>query len=114
MSTDKKRWSELSPVTRAVIVKLAVLDVGLKCWALADLVNRPPDQVEVSKAAWAIALTISSSAGVFPGTYLASARKSDRRNVDRSGRPGQWFALLGVGVRVDETSGHRVRLGVLG
>lgn len=45
MLKEKKRWSELSPVTRAVIVKLAVLDVGLKCWALADLVNRPQGQV---------------------------------------------------------------------
>lgn len=75
--SKEKRWSELSPVTRVVIVKLAVLDVALKCWALADLVNRPQSQVKGSKAAWAIGLTISSSAGVLPATYLAWARKSD-------------------------------------
>ena len=75
--SKEKRWSELSPVMRAVIVKLVVLDVGLKCWALADLVSRPQNQVKGSKTAWAIALTISSSAAVLPATYLTWARKSD-------------------------------------
>ena len=77
MSKERKRWSELSPVTRAVMVKLAVLDIGLRGWALADLLNRPQDQVKGSKTAWAIALTIVSSAGVLPATYLAWARKPD-------------------------------------
>ena len=75
--SKEKRWTELSPLTRAAIVQLAVLDVGLKCWALADLVNRPQNQVKGSKTAWAIALTISSSAGVLPTMYLAWARKAD-------------------------------------
>nr|NLI50093.1 hypothetical protein [Propionibacterium sp.] len=73
----KKRWNELSPVARIAIVKLAVLDVGLKCWALADLVNRPQSQVKGSKTAWAIALTLVNSAGVLPATYLAWARSPD-------------------------------------
>lgn len=77
MSKRKKRWSELSPVTRAGIVTGAVLDVGLKCWALADLVNRPQGQVKGSKTAWAIALTIVNSVGVLPSTYLVWARKPD-------------------------------------
>ncbi len=75
MLKEKKRWSELSPVTRAVIVKLAVLDIGLKAWALADLVNRPQRQVKGSKAGWAVALTLVGSAGVVPATYLAWARR---------------------------------------
>lgn len=75
--SNGKRWTELSPVMRAAIVKLAVLDVALKCWAIADLVNRPQDQVKGSKTAWAVALTLSSSAGVLPASYLALARKSD-------------------------------------
>ena len=90
--SNGKRWTELSPVMRAAIVKLAVLDVALKCWAIADLVNRPQNQVKGSKTsssraispcakgsktAWAVALTLSSSAGVLPASYLALARKSD-------------------------------------
>lgn len=77
MPKEKKRWSELSPVTRAVIVKLGVLDVGLKCWALADLVKRPQGQVKGSKAAWAIGITLLGSVGVLPAIYLAWARQRD-------------------------------------
>jgi Family of unknown function (DUF5652) len=76
-SKVKKRWSELSPGKRAAIVTLAVLDVGMKGWALADLVHRPQDQVKGSKTAWAIALTVVNSAGVLPATYLAYARRPD-------------------------------------
>ena len=75
MSKRKKRWSELSPVTRAGIVTGAVLDVGLKCWALADLVNRPQGQVKGSKTAWTLALAFVNSVGVLPAAYLLGARR---------------------------------------
>ena len=71
-----KNWSELSPVVRLAIVKVALLDVGLKCWALADLVNRPQDQVKGSKTAWAVALTLVNSVGVLPVVYLTRARSA--------------------------------------
>ena len=77
MPNVKKSWSELSPVTRAAIVKMALLDVGLKAWALADLVNRPQEQVKGSKTVWAVALTLVNSVGVLPAAYLACARKRD-------------------------------------
>lgn len=76
MSKQKKRWSELSPTTRGAIVGLGVLDVAMKGWALADLVNRPQAQVRGPKAAWAVALTIVNSVGVLPATYLLWARNS--------------------------------------
>lgn len=75
MSKVKKNWSQLSPVARAAVVAVAVLDVGMKGWALADLVNRPQDQVKGSKTAWAIALALVNSAGVLPAAYLGLARK---------------------------------------
>ncbi|MFP5415504.1 MAG: DUF5652 family protein [Actinomycetes bacterium] len=75
MPHAKKQWSELSPLSRAAIVKLAVLDVGLKSWALADLVNRPQLEVKGSKTTWAVALTVVSSAGILPAVYLLWARK---------------------------------------
>lgn len=74
MPHSKKRWDELSPLARLAIIKLAALDIGLKAWALADLVNRPQDQVQGSKAAWAVALSVVSSAGVLPAVYLVWAR----------------------------------------
>ncbi len=77
MSKQKKRWSELSLVTRAAIVKLVVLDAGMKAWALADLATRPQSQVKGSKTGWAIALTLVNSVGLLPATYLAWARKLD-------------------------------------
>jgi len=77
MSREMMRWSKLSPTTRAAVVSVAVLDVGLRCWALVDLVKRPKDEVTGSKTAWAIALATVSSAGLLPAAYLAWARKPD-------------------------------------
>lgn len=77
MSRQKKSWSELSPLARAGIVTLAVLDTGMKVWALADLVPRPQDQVKGSKTGWAIALAIVNSVGVLPAAYLVWARQPD-------------------------------------
>ena len=75
MAKEKKRWSDLSPLARAGVVAVAALDLGLKCWALADLVDRPQAQVKGSKAAWAVGLAVVSSAGALPATYLAWARR---------------------------------------
>ncbi len=72
-----KHWNELSPLMRIAIVKITVLDVGLRCWALADLVHRPPEQVKGSKTAWAIGLAFVNSAGVLPAAYLLWARQPD-------------------------------------
>jgi len=72
---SKKQWSELSPLKRIVIVKLVVLDVGLRVWALADLARRPEDQVNGSKKVWAIALSVVNSAGVLPTIYFIKGRK---------------------------------------
>lgn len=74
---SKKQWSELSPLKRIVIVKLVVLDVGLRVWALTDLARRPKDQVNGSKKAWAIALSLVNSVGVLPTIYFIKGRKND-------------------------------------
>jgi len=74
VSNEKKRWSELPPGTRAVIITSVVLDVGLRTWALADLINRPQNRLKGLKAAWAVGLALVSSAGVLPAGYLAWAR----------------------------------------
>lgn len=76
MSTRTERWSDLSPLTRIAIVKVAVLDVGLRGWALADLARRPQAEVKGSKAGWAVALAVVSSAGILPAAYLLRARRA--------------------------------------
>ncbi|GAA4413932.1 hypothetical protein GCM10023168_37130 [Fodinibacter luteus] len=69
------RWNEMSPTTRAVVVTAGVVDAGLRAWALADLRNRPAEQVLGPKAVWGLALTVVSSAGVLPAAYLLLGRR---------------------------------------
>lgn len=77
MSMSHKQWSELSPLKRVAIVKLVVLDLGLRTWALIDLAHRPKNEVRGSKTVWALALTVVSSVGILPAIYLTRARKTD-------------------------------------
>jgi hypothetical protein len=70
----KKRWQELSPRTRRVIVTAAVVDGVLKVAALVDLKRRPAEQVRGSKQAWAATLVLVNSAGVVPVAYFVKGR----------------------------------------
>ncbi len=72
---QRTRWNEMSPASRAVVVTVAVVDAGLRAWALADLKNRPEHQVNGPKAAWGLALSVVSSAGILPAAYLVLARR---------------------------------------
>lgn len=60
-----------------VIVAIAMVDLGLRAWALADVATRPQDQVRGPKAAWAIALAVVNSVGLLPTAYLAWGRHAD-------------------------------------
>lgn len=65
------QWDDLKPTTQALIAGGALLDLAMKTWALADLANRPAEQVPGPKTRWAIALTLLNTAGVLPAVYLA-------------------------------------------
>jgi hypothetical protein len=71
----KKRWQDLSPRTRQVIVAAAVVDGILKVAALVDLKRRPAEQVRGSKKAWAATLVLVNSAGVVPVAYFVKGRR---------------------------------------
>lgn len=71
----KKRWQDLSPRTRQVIVAAAVVDGILKVAALVDLQRRPAEQVRGSKKAWAATLVLVNSAGVVPVAYFVKGRR---------------------------------------
>lgn len=75
MTTGRQRWQDLSPARRRAVVTVGVVDAGLRAWALVDLRNRPAEQVKGPKAAWALALTVVSSAGVLPAVYLLVGRR---------------------------------------
>ena len=71
----KKKWKDLSPVTRRLIIAGAAIDGALKAVALVDLARRAPSEVRGPKAAWAAAITFINSAGVVPTVYLVRGRQ---------------------------------------
>lgn len=71
----KKRWNELSPRTRRVIVTMASVETALKAAALIDLRRRPAAQVRGSKKKWATAIVLVNSAGAVPIAYFARGRR---------------------------------------
>jgi hypothetical protein len=73
-----KRWNELSPRTRRVVVVAGVVEGVLKLAALADLVRRPSTQIRGSKAAWAGAVTLINALGAVPIAYFAWGRRKAR------------------------------------
>ncbi len=72
----KKRWDELSPRSRQLIITLATVEGALKIAALTDLARRPPDEVRGSKTKWVVAIVLVNSAGVLPIYYFARGRRS--------------------------------------
>lgn len=70
-----KRWSDLSPRSRRLIVVGASVEGVLKLAALADLVRRPRDQVRGSKPLWAAAIVLVNSFGAVPVAYFVRGRR---------------------------------------
>lgn len=57
----------------AVVIPLAVLEVGLLLYALVDLVRRSPQQINGEKWIWAIVIVAFSLLG--PIVYLVAGRR---------------------------------------
>lgn len=75
MSKDKVHWDDLPWGKRRGLIALGLVDAALRAWALADLAQRPQEEVRGPKVAWAIALSLVSSVGVLPAGYLVCARR---------------------------------------
>ncbi len=73
----RKRWAELSPRARRLIVGLGAFEATLKVAALIDLARRPAEEVRGSKARWAVAIVLVNSAGALPIAYFALARRAE-------------------------------------
>lgn len=67
----RKKWSELTPKQRGLILALASVEVALTATAAVDLIRRPSEQVRGSKAAWAAGLLVQP---VGPVAYLIAGR----------------------------------------
>lgn len=75
MNPARQKWDELSPARKRVLVAVGVVDAGMRAWALLDLRNRPADEVNGPKPAWALAITVVNSGGVLPAVYLLFGRR---------------------------------------
>ena len=77
MNPARQRWEDLPTARKRLVLGVAVLDAGMRAWALLDLRNRSQDEVNGPKAAWGLALTIVNSAGLVPAAYLLLGRRRD-------------------------------------
>jgi hypothetical protein len=71
----RRRWQDLDPRTRRLIVVGACVDGALRVAAVADLRRRPADQVRGSKRLWGLGLALVNSAGVLPAGYFLLGRR---------------------------------------
>lgn len=69
-----RRWSDLSPRTRRLIIVAGIAEAGLKVAVLIDLRRRPAAEIRGSKRAWAAAMLVNS-AGLIPLSYFAVGRR---------------------------------------
>lgn len=71
----RKKWAELDPRTRRLLIAVAAFEGTLKLAALIDLVRRPAAEVRGSKVKWALAIALVNSAGAVPITYFVRGRR---------------------------------------
>jgi hypothetical protein len=71
----RRRWNDLSPRTRRLIVVGGVFEASLKAVALTDLARRPAGQVRGPRWLWAVGLVLVNSVGAAPLVYLLAGRR---------------------------------------
>jgi hypothetical protein len=71
----RRKWNDLSPRTRRLIVVASAIEGVLKIAALIDLARRPASEVRGSKARWAAAVTLVNSLGAVPIAYFVWGRR---------------------------------------
>ena len=70
-----KKWNDLEPRTRRLLVFAAAIEGVLKIAALSDLVRRPSSEVRGSKAGWAAAVALINALGAVPIAYFVWGRR---------------------------------------
>lgn len=71
----KRRWEELSPRARKLIIAAAAVEGALKVAALVDVGRRPAGEIRGSKAKWVAAIVVVNSAGALPIYYFVRGRR---------------------------------------
>ena len=82
---SKKKWSDLSPRAKTVILTLASVQISLAATAWADLATRPSERVNGSKAKWAAIIAINF---VGPLAYFRWGRRPAGEPSSRARLPG--------------------------
>lgn len=77
--TVRRRWSDLSPRTRRLIIAGAAAEGALKAVALADIKRRPAEEIHGPKAAWVLVVTLVNSFGAAPLAYFRFGRRKEAR-----------------------------------
>ena len=70
-----KRWADLSPTVRRLIVAAGSVEGVLKIAALIDLARPPATEIRGTKTRWAIAIVFVNSAGAVPIAYFTRGRR---------------------------------------
>ena len=73
---DRRRWSDLSPGTRRLIIVTAVAESIIKGAALIDIKRRPASQIRGPKWLWVPVIAVVNSAGVVPISYFLFGRRT--------------------------------------
>jgi hypothetical protein len=68
-----RRWSDLTPGQRAVLLTMVSVELALTATALVDLARRPAAQVRGRKGWWALGCVVQP---VGPIAYLAMGRRA--------------------------------------
>jgi hypothetical protein len=71
----RRKWNDLDPRIRRIVVVASAIEGVLKIAALVDLARRPSNEVRGSKARWAAAVSLINSLGAVPIAYFAWGRR---------------------------------------
>jgi hypothetical protein len=71
----RRKWSDLSPESRRLIVIGGVLEAALKFGALADLRGRSRKQVRGPKLMWTVLISFVNAFGAVPVLYFLVGRR---------------------------------------
>jgi hypothetical protein len=81
-----KRWSDLSPRVRRLLIVGGTIEGILKIAALVDLARRPPSEVRGPRGRWAAAIVLVNSVGLLPIVYFVSGRQRTQHSAPRAAR----------------------------
>jgi hypothetical protein len=70
-----RKWSDLSPRTRRLIIVAAAAETSLKAAALIDIKRRPASQIRGSKWIWVPVVVFINSFGGAPLAYFFFGRR---------------------------------------